>query len=47
MHVFLVALVKEFLVGVPVHLPAFFLKSLPIFPVFAVASTWFLCRPAE
>ena len=22
-------------------------KPLPIFPVFAVANTWFLCRPAE
>ena len=25
----------------------FFLKLLPIFPVLAVANTWFLCRPAE
>ena len=24
-----------------------FSKPLPIFPVFAVAYTWFLCRPAE
>ena len=24
-----------------------FPKSLPIFPVLAVANTWFLCRPAE
>ena len=24
-----------------------FPKSLPIFPVFAVANTWFVCRPAE
>ena len=28
----------------PVHPPAFFPKPLPIFPVFAVANTWFLCR---
>ena len=25
----------------------FFPKPLPIFPVLAVANTWFLCRPAE
>ena len=31
----------------PVHSPAFFPKTLPIFPVLAVANTWFLCRPAE
>ena len=31
----------------PVHSPAFFPKPLPIFPVFAVAKTWFLCRPVE
>ena len=31
----------------PVHSPAFFPKPLPIFPVLAVANTWFLCRPAE
>ena len=30
-----------------VHSPAFFPKPLPIFPVLAVAYTWFLCRPAE
>ena len=24
-----------------------FSKPLPIFPVLAVANTWFLCRPAE
>ena len=28
-------------------LPAFFPKPLPIFPVLAVANTWFLCGPAE
>ena len=32
---------------IPVHLPVFFPKPLPIFPVLAVANTWFLCRPAE
>ena len=31
----------------PVHWPAFFPKPLLIFPVSAVANTWFLCRPAE
>ena len=31
----------------PVHSPAFFPKPLPIFPVLAVANTWFLCRPTE
>ena len=31
----------------PVHSPAFFPKPLPIFPVLAIANTWFLCRPAE
>ena len=31
----------------PVHSPAFFPKPVPIFPVLAVANTWFLCRPAE
>ena len=31
----------------PVHSPAFFPKHLPIFPVLAVANTWFLCRSAE
>ena len=31
----------------PVHSPAFFPKSLPIFPALAVANTWFLCRPAD
>ena len=31
----------------PVHSPAFFPKPLPVFPVMAVANTWFLCRPAE
>ena len=31
----------------PVHSPAFFPKPLPIFPVLAVANTWFLYRPAE
>ena len=30
----------------PIHLH-FFPKPLPIFPVLAVANTWFLCRPAE
>ena len=30
-----------------VHSLAFFPKPLPIFPVLAVANTWFLCRPAE
>ena len=24
-----------------------FVKTLPIFPVLAVANAWFLCRPAE
>ena len=33
--------------NLPVHLPAFFPKPLPIFPVLAVANTWFLYRPAE
>ena len=31
----------------PVHSPAFIPKPFPIFPVLAVANTWFLCRPAE
>ena len=31
----------------PVHSPAFFPKPLSIFPVLAVANTWFLCRPTE
>ena len=31
----------------PVLAPAFLPKPLPIFPVLAVANTWFLCRPAE
>ena len=31
----------------PVHLPTFFLKPLPMFPVFAMADTWFLCGPTE
>ena len=31
----------------PVHSPAFVPKPLPISPVLAVATTWFLCRPAE
>ena len=30
-----------------VHSPAFFPKPLPIFPVLAVANTWFVSRPAE
>ena len=30
-----------------VYSPAFFPKPLQIFPVLAVANTWFLCRPAE
>ena len=30
---------------VSAHSPAFFPKPLPIFPVLAVANTWFLCRP--
>ena len=30
-----------------VHSPAFFSKPLPIWPVLAVANTWFLCKPAE
>ena len=30
-----------------VYSPAFFSQPLPIFPVLAVANTWFLCRPAE
>ena len=30
-----------------VHSPAFFPKPLPIFHVLVLASTWFLCRPAE
>ena len=31
----------------PVHSPDFFPKPLPFFYVLAVASTWFLCRPAD
>ena len=31
----------------PVHSPAFLRKPLPIFPLLAVANTWFLCRLAE
>ena len=31
----------------PVHSPAFFPKPILIFPVLAMANTWFLCRPAE
>ena len=31
----------------PVHSSSFFPKPVPVFPVLAVANTWFLCRPAE
>ena len=38
---------RDFFLAFLVHSPAFFPKPLPVFPVFAVADTWLLCRSAE
>ena len=46
-HATLTAISSLLIFTLPAHSPAFFPKSLPIFPVLAVTNTWFRFRPTE